>query len=149
VGAAFERLGVTPVLHKVAVKPGKPLWFGMRGSTPVFGLPGNPVSTLLGFEVFVRAALARLSGDAPERERERLRLARWRGARERGGDRQNNLPARLTQAADGLWELEPLPFLGSADIVAAARADALAVVPPGGELAPGTLVQYRPLRADP
>jgi molybdenum cofactor synthesis domain-containing protein len=56
VGATFERLGVEPVLHKVAIKPGKPIWFGLAGSKPVFGLPGNPVSSLLGFEAFVRPA---------------------------------------------------------------------------------------------
>lgn len=145
VGAAFEALGVEPVLHKVAVKPGKPLWFGLRGSTPVFGLPGNPVSTLLGFEVFVRAALARLGGDDPELEAERIARGRWRGPERRAGDRQENLPARVTTGADGVSELEPLPFLGSADIVAAARASALAIVPPGSAIRPGELVDYRPL----
>lgn len=145
VGAAFEALGVEPILHKVAVKPGKPIWFGKRGSKPVFGLPGNPVSTLLGFEVFVRAALVRLCGDDPALEAERLLRARWTGPTQRGGDRQNNLPAHLTQAADGVSELAPLPFRGSADILSAARARALAVVPAGGEIRPGELVEYRPL----
>jgi molybdopterin molybdotransferase len=145
VGGALEALGVTPVLHKVAVKPGKPIWFGMAGARPVFGLPGNPVSALLGFEVFVRAALVRLGGDDPALERERIRRGRWRGAPEAGGERQNNLPVRVVQAADGVEELEPLPYRGSADIVAAARADGLAIVPVGGGLAPGALVEYRPL----
>jgi molybdopterin molybdotransferase len=145
VGAAFERLGVTPILHKVAVKPGKPIWFGKRGKTPVFGLPGNPVSTLLGFELFVRAALVRLGGDAPELERERLALGRWLGRAEKGGDRQNNLPVRVTQAADGVFELTPIPFRGSADIVAAAQADGLAIVPLGRGIEPRELVQFRPL----
>jgi molybdopterin molybdotransferase len=145
VGAAFEALGVEPVLHKVAVKPGKPIWFGLRGETPVFGLPGNPVSTLLGFEVFVRAALVRLAGDAPELEGERIARGRWVGPERRGGDRQDNLPAGLAAGADGVPELEPLPFHGSADIVAAARAKALAIVPAGGAIHPGELIEYRPL----
>jgi molybdopterin molybdotransferase len=145
VGATLERLGVEPVLHKVAVKPGKPIWFGLRGEKPVFGLPGNPVSTLLGFEVFVRAALLRLAGDDPALERERILRGRWTGRSEKGGERQNNLPARVRQAADGVSELEPIPFRGSADIVAAARADALAIVPAGGEIRSGELVEYRPL----
>ena len=145
VGQVFERLGVEPLLHKVAVKPGKPIWFGMREATPVFGLPGNPVSTLLGFEVFVRAALARMSGDDPALERERILRGRWLGRPEQGGDRQNNLPARVRQAQDGVSELEPLPFRGSADNVAAARADALAIVPAGGAIRTGELVEYRPL----
>jgi len=145
VGAAFEALGVEPILHKVAVKPGKPIWFGQRGATPVFGLPGNPVSTLLGFEVFVRAALVRLCGDDPALEAERLGRARWSGRDEKGGDRQNNLPARVVRTADGGLELAPLPFRGSADIVAAAQADALAIVPVGRDVATGELVDYRPL----
>lgn len=145
VGAAFQRLGVEPILHKVAVKPGKPIWFGLRGARPVFGLPGNPVSTLLGFEVFVRPALVRLAGDDPALERERILRGRWVGRTEKGGDRQNNLPVRVRQAADGVSELEPIPFRGSADIVAAARADALAIVPAGGEVRSGELIGYRPL----
>jgi len=145
VGAAFERLGVTPILHKVAVKPGKPIWFGMRGKTPVFGLPGNPVSTLLGFELFVRAALARMAGDDPQLEGERIAQGRWLGRDVRGGDRQNNLPVRVRQGADGGLELEPLSFRGSADIVSAARADGLAIVPVGAGLQAGALVQFRPL----
>jgi molybdopterin molybdotransferase len=59
-------------LYKVAMKPGKPFAFGRRGDTPVFGLPGNPVSTLVGFELFVRPALLAMQGAAvtqrPRRE---------------------------------------------------------------------------------
>ena len=145
VGAAFERLGVTPILHKVAVKPGKPIWFGKRGKTPVFGLPGNPVSTLLGFELFVRAALVRLAGDDPVLEGERIAHGRWLGRDVRGGDRQNNLPVRVRQGTDGGLELEPLAFRGSADIVNAARADGLAIVPVGSGIEAGARVQFRPL----
>ena len=54
VGKTFEALGVEPLLHKVAVKPGKPIWFGKRGKQPVLGLPGNPVSSQLGMEIFVK-----------------------------------------------------------------------------------------------
>jgi molybdopterin molybdotransferase len=145
VGAAFEAIGVEPLLHKVAIKPGKPIWFGMAGAKPVFGLPGNPVSTLLGFEVFVRPALARLAGASAE-EAERLRRGVWKGARFRAADRQENLPVRLVAAEDGLDACEPVPFRGSADIVAASESDALVVVPAESEIAPGDVVLYRPLR---
>ena len=145
VGETFERLGVERVLHKVAIKPGKPIWFGMRGEKPVFGLPGNPVSSLLGLEAFVRPALARMAGAPSEEQGARLGRARWVGPERRAADRQWNLPARLRHGADGVLELEALPFRGSADIVHAARADALAVIPPNRSVATGDLISYRPL----
>src|SRR5690606_22991023 len=59
---ALEAVGVTLDLWKVAMRPGKPLAFGRRGAQLVFGLPGNPVSSQVGFELFVRPALYRLQG---------------------------------------------------------------------------------------
>jgi molybdopterin molybdotransferase len=59
---AFERLGVTSDFWGVAIKPGKPLAFARRGDTLVFGLPGNPTSSMVVFELFVRPALRRLAG---------------------------------------------------------------------------------------
>ncbi len=146
VGATFEKLGVEPILHKVAIKPGKPIWFGMAGDKPVFGLPGNPVSSLLGFEVFVRPALAKLAGGGPQEQGERLGRARWSGKTLRAPGRQNNVPARLETGADGVLELHGLPFRGSADIVTAANADALCVVPRDTEVEAGEMVAFRPLR---
>ncbi|MCX5748201.1 MAG: molybdopterin molybdotransferase MoeA [Proteobacteria bacterium] len=58
----LARVGVTPEVWKVAMKPGKPFSFGLHGQVPVFGLPGNPVSTLVGFELFVRPALLAMQG---------------------------------------------------------------------------------------
>ena len=60
-------LGVEEVFWRVAVRPGKPVAFGVRGRTLVFGLPGNPVSSLVGFELFVRPALLALQGLADPR----------------------------------------------------------------------------------
>lgn len=145
VGPTLERIGVEPVLHKVAIKPGKPIWFGMAGEKPVFGLPGNPVSALLGFEVFVRAALVRLAGLPIAEERERIHLGRWRGGAFHAKDRQVNLPCLVGQGSDGVTELEPLPWKGSADIVALTAAGGLVIVPPESSLAPGELASYRPL----
>src|SRR5690606_14711445 len=62
VRGAEAELGVEEVFWRVAVRPGKPVSFGVRGRTLVFGLPGNPVSTLVGFELFVRPALLALQG---------------------------------------------------------------------------------------
>lgn len=62
VRSVLENLGVRIVLWKVAIRPGKPLAFGMKGRTPVFGLPGNPVSSMVTFLQFVRPAILRMSG---------------------------------------------------------------------------------------
>jgi molybdopterin molybdotransferase len=62
VAEALSRAGVETRFWKVAMKPGKPLLFGMRGAVPVLGLPGNPVSAFVGFEVFVRPLLSRMRG---------------------------------------------------------------------------------------
>ncbi|MEE2685136.1 MAG: gephyrin-like molybdotransferase Glp, partial [Planctomycetota bacterium] len=64
----LQELGVEQVFHQVALKPGKPLWFGVAatGQTLVFGLPGNPVSSMVCFELFVRPALQALSGGDPQ-----------------------------------------------------------------------------------
>ena len=62
VRAMLAELGATEVFWRVAVKPGKPIAFAMRGETLVFGLPGNPVSSLVSFELFVRPALRALQG---------------------------------------------------------------------------------------
>ena len=146
VGAVLERLGVEPVFHKVAIKPGKPLWFGMRGRVPVFALPGNPVSCLIGFEVFVRPALARLEGAEDETAPD-LRVGRWVGAATKPYDRQQNLPCRVTQGSDGVEELEPLRWTSSADITGLTRAQGLAVVEAGSVAEPRALVRWRPLPA--
>lgn len=58
----LDELGVKQQFYKVAIKPGKPTMFALRGSTPVFSLPGNPVSTMITFEEFVRPALLKMMG---------------------------------------------------------------------------------------
>ncbi len=80
----FAELGVAEVFWRVRIKPGKPLRFGVAGRVPVVGLPGNPVSALLTFEVFVRPALRRMAGDrAPHRRVIDVELARSMRAPER------------------------------------------------------------------
>ena len=81
VPAVLRDLGVEQVFHKVNLKPGKPLWFGTRKlRTLVFGLPGNPVSSLVCFELFVRPAIAKLSGRDPSTGLRQL-PAGWCGVR--------------------------------------------------------------------
>ena len=132
-------LGVEEVFWRVAVKPGKPVSFGVRGGTLVFGLPGNPVSTLVGFELFVRPALRALEGERDPGPRfEDGRLAR---AVRRNDARDELVRARRT--ADGL---EPLSGQESHMIVRAAAADALVLVRRGeGELPAGEPIPFLPL----
>ena len=134
-------LGVEEIFWRVAVKPGKPLAFGVRGGTLVFGLPGNPVSALVGFELFVRPALRALEGATdplPRFERGRL----TGGPRPQSPERDELVRARLSSSKAGAT-LEPLAGQESHMIARAAAADALVFVPRGeGELADGTLVDF-------
>jgi molybdopterin molybdotransferase len=135
-------LGIEEVFWRVAVKPGKPVSFGVRGKTLVFGLPGNPVSSLVGFELFVRPALLALQGHADP-------LPRFVPGRLAAAARQNDardqlLRARMrTDGDDGAVLLEPLAGQESHMIARAAGADALVLLPRGeGELAAGSPVRY-------
>ena len=132
-------LGVEEVFWRVSVKPGKPVAFGVRGETLVFGLPGNPVSSLVSFELFVRPALLALQGlDNPLPCFEPGRLARA----VRRGLRDELVRARTRIEADTVV-LEPLSGQDSHMIARSAEADALVWIPAGaGELAAGSLAGY-------
>jgi molybdopterin molybdotransferase len=137
-------LGVEEVFWRVSVKPGKPIAFGVRERTLVFGLPGNPVSALVGFVLFVEPAIRALQGvPEPLPRFDRGRLA---GARRRNPERDELLRARLRRSEGGPV-LEPLSGQESHMIARSAGADALVFVPRGeGELADGASVEY--LRLD-
>ena len=137
-------LGVEEVFWRVAVKPGKPLAFGVRGDTLVFGLPGNPVSALVGFELFVRPAVRALQGIADPRPR--FRAGRLAVAVRRNAARDELVRARTRTDRDGVVVLEPLQGQESHMIARAAGADALALVPRGeGEIGANAPVEYLPL----
>jgi molybdopterin molybdotransferase len=139
----LAELGVEEVLWGVAVKPGKPLAFGVRGRTLVFGLPGNPVSSLVGCELFVRPALLALQGAAEPGPV--FRQGRLATAVRRNAHRDELLRARTRMSENGVM-LEPLTGQESHMIVRAAAADALVLAPRGeGELAAGEAVRYLPL----
>ncbi|MDX6511821.1 MAG: molybdopterin molybdotransferase, partial [Gaiellaceae bacterium] len=98
-------LGVEEVFWGVAVKPGKPVAFGVRGSTLVFGLPGNPVSSLVAFELFVRPALLALQGAAEPLPA--LEVGRLAAPVRRSPGRDQLVRARSERGDDGTV-LEPL-----------------------------------------
>jgi molybdopterin molybdotransferase len=140
----LAELGVEEDFWGVAVRPGKPLAFGVRGRTLVFGLPGNPVSSLVGVELFVRPALLALQGATdPEPAYETARLT---APLRRNAARDELARARSRRDADGTL-LEPLTGQESHMIARAAGADALVLVPAGeGALAAGERVRYLRLR---
>jgi len=142
VRATEAELGVEEVFWRVSVRPGKPVAFGVRGRTLVFGLPGNPVSSLVGFELFVRPALLALQGLAEPRPA--FRPGRL-GRTVKLVPRDSLLRAR-TRVEDGAVVLDPLTGQESHMIARAATADALVLVPAGdGEIGAGADVSYLPL----
>jgi molybdopterin molybdotransferase len=161
VPGALQELGVEQVFHKVAIRPGKPLWFGVKDAgnhrAMVFGLPGNPVSSFVCFEVFVRPAIAALAGRGffdPATVQARLNHEVHHS-----GGRAAFLPARVTFGTESVIEtktrdyreastticptaaVDILPWQGSADLATLARANGLARL--SGEklhFAPGMLL---------
>ena len=133
-------LGVEEVFWGVSVKPGKPISFGVREGKLVFGLPGNPVSVLVGFELFVRPAVLALQGVTQPRPRfERGRLG---GELERNPGRDELVRGRLGFDDEGPI-VELLPGRESHMIARAALADVLVLVRRGEDrLQPGDPVEY-------
>jgi molybdopterin molybdotransferase len=147
VRATARALGVRELFWRIALKPGKPLTFGVRerpGSltpTLVYGVPGNPVSTLVCFELFVRPALLRLQGSPNPQPRFQSGLLGT--AVKRNPVRDELIRARYGSAG----ELEQLRGQQSHQISVSARADALVRIPAGtGEIAAGSRVSYLALR---
>jgi molybdopterin molybdotransferase len=135
-------LGVDEVFWRVAVKPGKPVSFGARERTLVFGLPGNPVSSLVAFELFVRPAVLALQGAADPLPR--FAPGRLAAAARRNAARDELVRARLRPSEDGAAvELEPLSGQESHMIARSAAAEALVLIPRGeGALEAGSPVRY-------
>ena len=144
----LAELGVERVFHKVSLRPGKPLWFGVKQDGErrvlVFGLPGNPVSSLVCFELFVRPAIAALAGRGFTQPN--LITAQLSHEFDHPGGRAAYLPARFdisgeVEQANGLADVaellaaaarpcvEILPWQGSADLATLAHADLLAYLP--------------------
>jgi len=135
---ALHELGVQESFWRVALRPGKPTWFGRRGSTLVFGLPGNPVSAMVCFQLFARPALRALQGASPDAARTTARLA---VSVTLSPTRLEAVRCRLRATDEGL-EAEPTGDQGSHRLSSMLGADCLALVGPGeGELALGERVE--------
>jgi molybdopterin molybdotransferase len=135
----LDELGVTLHFRQVRMKPGKPLLFGTKDQTLVFGLPGNPVSVFVCFELFVRPALRVLAGHADPGPR--LATLPLADALTETNDRPTYHPAKLVVGATG-FTVRPLPWQGAPDLRGLQPADALLVLPPGEvRLQPGQPAQ--------
>lgn len=129
VRAVLDRLGAMR-WWQVAVKPAKPLAFGVVGATPVFGLPGNPVSSMVSFELFARPALRSMMG-LPDVDRPTVR-ARADEPLLRGVDGKLHLVRVVATTDDGgRWHVRSSGGQGSHMLAAMARANALALLPDG------------------
>jgi len=139
VRGALERAGVAEIFWKVRLKPGKPVRYGRsEAGVPAFGLPGNPVSTMVTFEVFVRPVLRAMLGDPrPHRPRRRVTLSRPARA---PGTRTELARARLEGDVAHV-----LPSRGSGDLSSLVGLEALVVMPQGaGEVREADAIDVRP-----
>jgi molybdopterin molybdotransferase len=127
---------------QIAIRPAKPFAFGLLGGVPVFGLPGNPVSSMVSFEVLARPALRRMMGHTPDgADRPRVWAVADEGFARRpdGKVHLNRVFGRFE--ADGRLHVRSTGAQGSHQLAATAQADGLAVVPDGEGVEPGGSVE--------
>jgi molybdopterin molybdotransferase len=135
---ALRELGVEERFWGVSLRPGKPTWFGARGERLAFGLPGNPVSAMVTFHLFARAALAALQGADPAATRAGATLEEPLPRHPR---REQAVRVRLTSSEDG-WRARPTGPQGSHMLTSMLGAAAIARVAPGhGEVRAGERVE--------
>lgn len=137
----LKECGVRNRIYKSAIRPGKPIWFGVKGKTAVFGLPGNPVSVAATFSEFVLPALRKMAGfgvAVPPA----LRLPLAAPAKKKHTLRE----FRVGCYADGGAAVAPVAgYQGSGDFVSASRSDGVIVIPEEArELPAGTIVEFHP-----
>jgi molybdopterin molybdotransferase len=123
----LSELGTQFVYDAVAIRPGRPAVFGVCRGRPVFGLPGNPVSTMITFELFVAPAIDVLSGAEPRTLP--IFRARLTHALYEKSELTHFLPARV-ETVGGESEVSVLPWQGSGDVVTLAQSNAFVIVPP-------------------
>jgi molybdopterin molybdotransferase len=136
--AALTNLGLTLAVEKVAMRPGKPTWFGITPQGPVLGLPGNPASALVCAHLFLRPLLSALLGRAPQPVFHRARLAHALAA---NGPREHYLRARWGSDDDGCLTVRAFGDQDSSLISVFTTANALIRLPPSAPAsAPGAAV---------
>ena len=136
---AFRELGAEILFERVALKPGKPTVFGKIGEKLIFGLPGNPVSVAVTFNLFARAALRAMQG-ATEKGLPEVNAVLARNVKA-SPDRDSYLPAVLHTDEDGRLVAEPLKWGGSSDFVSFSRANGLIIVSAGTSTSAGDIAK--------
>ncbi len=139
VKAVLDRIGDMRWMQ-VAIKPAKPLAFGSVDGTPVFGLPGNPVSSMVSYELFARPGLRRMMGHS-ELHRPRLRGTTASGWPRRPDGKTHFVRVRIDRAEDG-FSIRSAGGQGSHQLTAMAGADALAVLPDGDGVDAGAPLEF-------
>jgi molybdopterin molybdotransferase len=141
VKVVLDRLGAMRWMQ-IAIRPAKPFAFGLVGdrSTPVFGLPGNPVSSMVSFELLARPGLRRLAGRADLHRPEVAAVADEPMARHRDG-KVHYVRVRAQRDPDGVLHVRSAGGQGSHHLTAMARADGLAVLPDGDGVTAGDQVR--------
>ena len=132
----FRQCCVEKVFHKVRLKPGKPVYFGIlrrdaAAATLVFGLPGNPASSLVCFDLFTRPAIQILTGAAREHWHLPRGRARLTSPAKAAADRPVYLPCTLARTSHGI-DATPLAWTGSSDLLGLAGSDGMIALPAGG-----------------
>jgi molybdopterin molybdotransferase len=139
----FAEFGVAVLFDKIAMKPGKPTVFGYCGETYVFGLPGNPISTIVAFHIFVRPLILFLLKS--ENMNPKILEASLEAPAKCDPQRASLLPA-LVRFVNGKYRIRTAPWKGSSDLVGLSRANALIVIPQrDGSLETGENVQFLPM----
>ena len=146
VKAVLERLG-SMRSWQVAIKPAKPLAFGTVGEKPVFGLPGNPVSSMVSFELFARPALRQMGGHR-RLFRRQVAAVVAEPVRRRPDGKLHLVRVVATIGEDGRWRVRPVGGQGSHQLAAAAAANALALVADGDGVGAGDTVHILLLSGD-
>jgi molybdenum cofactor synthesis domain-containing protein len=121
---------------QIAIKPAKPFAFGLIDGTPVFGLPGNPVSSLISFELITRPALRRMMGHR-RLARPSLVAVSDEGISRRPDGKVHLVRVNTAFGDDGRFRVTPVGAQGSHQLAATALADAIAIVPDGDGIPPG------------
>ena len=138
VKVALDRIGDMRWMQ-VAIKPAKPLAFGLVDGVPVFGLPGNPVSSMVSFELFARPALRSMAGHR-DLDRRRVR-AEVVGGLGRHPDGKVHFARVVVEVTDGRFRVRSAGGQGSHQLTAMADADGLAMLPDGDGVANGDQVE--------